>query len=208
MHDVWGDVALDKISVIFYTYRCKKGDGMISLRSEITKKLLNYFFINSHESLYVNEIARKLYLDKRNLVKKIKELENEGILKSQNRGNLKLYSINQDYPLYNEYRKIIIKTLGFEENIKRILKEIKGIKEAYIYGSYAKNKLEVHSDIDLLVIGNHDIVLLQRRLNKIQKEINREINVINMDEKEFKNRVKRSDAFITEVLKQKNIRII
>ncbi|MCK5010948.1 MAG: nucleotidyltransferase domain-containing protein [Deltaproteobacteria bacterium] len=181
---------------------------MISLRSEITKKLLNYFFINPHESLYVNEMSKKLCLDKRNLVKKIKELEKEGILKSQHRGNLRLYSINKDYPLYNEYRKIVIKTLGFEENIKIILKELKGIKEAYIYGSYAKDTMDVHSDIDLLVIGNHGIVPLQRRLNKIQKEINREINVTNMDEQEFENRIKNGDSFIVEVLKQKNIRVI
>ena len=181
---------------------------MISLRSEITKKLLNYFFINPHEELYVNEISKKLYLDKRNLVKKIKELEKEGILKSHHRGNLKLYSLNKDFPLYNEYRKIVIKTLGFEVNIKRILMEVKGIKEAYIYGSYAKDKMDVHSDIDLLVIGNHGIVPLQKRLNKIQKEINREINITNMDEEEFKNRIKGGDSFITDVLKQKNIRVI
>ena len=56
---------------------------MISLRSEITKKLLNYFFINPQESLYVNELSSKLQLDKRNLVKKLKELEEVGILKSQ-----------------------------------------------------------------------------------------------------------------------------
>ena len=181
---------------------------MISLRSEITKKLLNYFFLNPHESLYVNELVKKLHLDKRNLVKKIKELEKEGVLKSQTRGNLRLYSVNQDYPLYDEYRKIVIKTIGFEENIKRILKETKGIKEAYIYGSYAKNKMDVHSDIDLLVIGSHGIIPLQRRLNKIQKEINREINVVHMDEHEFKNRIKARDVFAAEVLKQKNIRIV
>lgn len=181
---------------------------MISLRSDITRKLLNYFFINPQETLYVNELSRKLQLDKRNLVKKIRELEKEGILKSQSRGNLKLYSINQDYPLYDEYRRIVMKTLGLEESLKRILKKTKGIKGAYIYGSYAKNKMDVHSDIDLLIIGNQDIVRLQRKLNKLQKEINREINVINMDEHEFKKRIKDKDPFVSEVLKQKNIRII
>jgi len=56
---------------------------MISLRSEITRKLLNYFFLNPEASLYVNELARKLGLDKRNLVKKMKELEKEGLLKNE-----------------------------------------------------------------------------------------------------------------------------
>jgi predicted nucleotidyltransferase len=181
---------------------------MISLRSKIAKALLNYFFMNPHESLYVNEVAQKLHLDKRNLVKKVKELEQEGIFKIQKRGNLKLYSINQEYPLYDEYKKIVLKTLGFEGTIKRLLKETSGIKEAYIYGSYACNKLDVHSDIDLLIIGNHDIVPLQRKLNKIQKDINREINSIHMDEKEFKKRIKSRDAFISALFKQKYIKII
>jgi len=180
---------------------------MISLKSEITRKLLNYFFLNPKESLYVNELSRNLALDKRNLVKKIKELETEGILKSQSRGNLKFYSVNRNYPLYNEYRKIVLKTIGFETGLKNALKDVKAIKEAYIYGSYAKNKMDTHSDIDLLIVGGHDIISLQKKLNKLQKEINREINVVNIDEKEFKRKIKKGDPFITGILKNKHIKI-
>ena len=72
---------------------------MISMRSKITRVLLNYYFLNFQENLFVNEISRKLDVDKRNLVKKLRELEYEGILKSQVRGNQKLYSINEKYPL-------------------------------------------------------------------------------------------------------------
>ena len=180
---------------------------MVSLRSEITKKLLNYLFLNPKESLYVNELVRKLELDKRNLVKKIRELENEGLLKSQKRGNLKLYSINRDYPLYEEYNKIILKTVGFEDRLRRILEGIEGIKEAYLYGSYAQNSMDVHSDIDLLVIGNQDILMLQRKLNKLQKEIDREINIVNMDGQEFKKRLKNKDPFISEIFKNKHIKV-
>lgn len=181
---------------------------MISLRSSITKKVLNYFFINPDESLYVNELSRKLRLDKRNLVKKIKELEEEGVLKSQSRGNLKLYSINKDYPLYNEYQKIIMKTEGVEGRLKSILGSINGIKEAYIYGSYAAGRLGFHSDIDLLVIGCHSIVSLQREINKFQKEIDREINIVNIDEAEFKKKIKNKNPFIQGILNRKKIRLI
>jgi len=85
---------------------------MISLRSEITKALLNYFFINPAGRVYVNELSRNLEIDKRNLVRKLKELEKEGILQSESRGNLKLYSINRNYPLYREYRKILLVASG------------------------------------------------------------------------------------------------
>ena len=181
---------------------------MFSLKSKITKKLLNYFYLNPETTLYVNELSEKLNLDKRNLVKKLKELESEGILKSQSRGNLKLYSINKNYPLYNEYKKIILKTLGLENRIRDVLRQAKGIRTAYIYGSYAKDKLDIHSDIDLLVIGDYSIALLQRELNKLQKEIDREISVVNMDEKDFNKRQENKDPFINGILKEKHIKVI
>lgn len=181
---------------------------MISLRSEITKKVLNYFFINPDDSLYVNELSRKLKLDKRNLVKKIKALEAENILKSQIRGNLKLYSINKNYPLYSEYRKILMKTEGVAPRLKNMLKLIKDVREAYIYGSYANDVLSAHSDIDLLVVGNHNVIALQHELNKFQREIGREINIVNIDEIEFKKKIKNKDPFIHGILNQKHIRLV
>lgn len=181
---------------------------MISLRSKITEKLLNHFFINPDDHVYVNELSRNLRVDKRNLVKKLKELEKEGILKRENKGNLKLYSINRNYPLYGEYRTIFLKTVGFEEKLRRILQKIVGVKEAYLYGSYAMNKMDIHSDIDLLVVGNHNLLTLQRKLGLLQRDIKREINIVNMGEPDFKKRIKNKDPFIYELLKKKHIRIV
>jgi predicted nucleotidyltransferase len=182
--------------------------AVISLKSEVTRVLLNYFFINPDQGLFVNEIARNLGLDKRNLVKKLKELEERGLMESQKKGTLKIYSINKAYPLYDEYKKIILKTVGVERELKEAFNKIKNIKEAYIFGSYSKDEMDTNSDIDVLTIGEHSIIELQREINKIQKVIGREINVINMSSKEYKDRVKRKEPFIQEILKQKNIRII
>ena len=181
---------------------------MISMRSKITKVLLNYFFLNPKESLFVNEISRKLNLDKRNLVKKLKELEEAGILASETSGNQKRYSINRLYSLYEEYRKIVFKTIGIESKLKGMLKQVTGIEKVYLFGSYAKDSMEAHSDIDLLVIGEHSVMDLQKEISKIQKEIGREINVVNMDMRDFKKRQKNNDSFISAVFKEKNIEVI
>jgi len=53
---------------------------MISLKSKITQKVLSLFFINPHEGFYTNELSRRLAVDKRNLVKKLRELELAGLL--------------------------------------------------------------------------------------------------------------------------------
>ena len=181
---------------------------MISMRSKVTKELLNYFFLHPEESLFVNEISRKLDLDKRNLVKKLKELEEERILKSETKGNQKLYSIDKSFPLYDEYKQIVFKTIGIEKRLRDILDEVEGVEKAYIFGSYAKNEMDTHSDIDLLVIGEHKAMDLQKHVNKLQKQIDREINIVNMDKKEFEDRKKRKDAFIENVLRGKHIEVV
>ena len=181
---------------------------MISLKSKITQKVLNFYFLNPHESLYVNELSRRFALDKRNLVKKLREFELAGLLTSEKKGNLRLYRVNQKFPLYKEYERIVLKTIGVEEKLKQILKAVPGIKEAYLYGSYAQEKMKAHSDLDLLVIGNHEIVFLQKKLNSLQNEIGREVNSVNMSEAEFWRRKKKKDPFLCGVLSKKTIKLV
>lgn len=181
---------------------------MILMNSKVTKTLLTYFFLHSDENLYINEMVRKFRLDKRNLVKKLKEFEKEGLFKSEKIGNQIYYSLNKRYTLYEEYRKIVLKTIGIENQLENILKGIHGIKEAYILGSYARNKMDSASDIDLLVVGSTNTVHLYKKLAGLQKRIDREINLINMTEKEFKMKKKENDPFIKDVFKKKRIKII
>jgi predicted nucleotidyltransferase len=180
---------------------------MISLRSQVTQKILNYFFLNPSENLHVNDLSRRLGLDKRNLVKKLRELEQIGILKSEKKANLRLFSLDRKFPLYKEYRKIVLKTIGIEERLRQIIKDMPGIKEAYIYGSYAQDKMDAHSDLDLLVIGDHEIRSFQEKITFLQREINREINAVHIGEEEFKVKMERKDPFLSGIFKRKLIRL-
>ena len=126
----------------------------------------------------------------------------------EKRGNLKFYSINQNYSLYEEYKNIITKTVGVEDKLKRILKSIKGVKSACIYGSYVMGTMEAHSDIDLLVVGNQAIIVLQRKLRELQNQIGREINVINISAEEFEKKKKKKDPFILGVFRRKHIKLL
>ena len=53
-----------------------------------------------------------------------------------------------------ELKNIVFKTVGVEGLLKQLLKEVKGIKVALIYGSFAKNTEHAASDIDLLLTGD------------------------------------------------------
>jgi len=181
---------------------------MISLRSKITRKVLNLFFLNEKESFYVNELAKLLKEDPSNLYKKLLELKEEGILSDEFRGKERYFFLNPKYPFLKEYKKIILKGLGFEKILKEKLSKLEGIDSVYIFGSYAKNKLSTESDIDLLIVGDFDTLKLQKTLLEIQKLTGREINSIELTKKEFEKRKKEKDPFLKDIFSKKYIKIL
>jgi len=68
--------------------------------------------------------------------------------------------------------------------------------------------MSTHSDLDLLVIGNHNIVFLQKKLIALQNEIGREVNSVNMSEEEFSLRKEEKDPFLSGVFSKKTIRLV
>jgi predicted nucleotidyltransferase len=181
---------------------------MISLKSKITQKLLVYFFTNKSSEHYAAELARLFGEDSKNTHTKLRELKEEGLLKSRVQGKETLYSLNGAFPLLKEYESIVQKTVGVEAQLKLVMNNIRGITQAYIFGSYARNQLTPTSDIDVLVIGDHDILEVQKKVLKLQKAVNREINVIDMSEEEFENKKAQQDPFLQKVLKDHPIALI
>jgi len=180
---------------------------LLSLRSKITQKLLGHFFMHEGVSLYVNEMCRRFGADRGNLVKKLKELEEEGLLKSEWRGNQRYYFLNSSFPLLKEYKSIILKTVGFEQALKKTLQEVAGVQKAILFGSYAQDKMDLSSDIDLLVIGVHDTLELQKKISQFQKSVDREINVISMGTTEY-NRKQKRDHLLKSIDQKKSIPVL
>ena len=181
---------------------------MISLRSKVAIKLLDYYFLNPDAQYYINELARILELDPKNTETKLKEFEKEGLFKSEFRGKQRYFFLAKDNPVLKHYRQIFLKTHGIEKRLKDMISNIKGLKDAYIFGSYATNKMDSSSDIDILAIGSHSVLELQRVIAKLQKDTGREFNVTNLSMKEFEAKKKNNNPFINSVFKTKTIRLV
>ena len=190
------------------SYYHNYGEKMISLRSKVTIKLLDYYFLNPQAQVYINELARILELDPKNTETKLKELEKEGLFKSEFRGKQRYFFLAKDNPVLEHYRQIFLKTHGIEKRLKDMIGNIKGLREAYLFGSYASNKMDSSSDIDLLGIGTHSVLELQRVIAKLQKDTGREFNVTNLSMKEFEAKKKNKDPFINSIFKTKIIRLV
>jgi predicted nucleotidyltransferase len=180
---------------------------MVGLRSKISQKVLGFFFLQEDAERYVSDLSRTFHIEVGNLTRKLNELEKAGILKSRWQGNQRYYSLNKKFSLFKEYKNIVLKTIGLEQILKAALDKIPGIKKAVIFGSYARDKMDSYSDIDLLVIGNHSTVELQRAIVNVQKSVSRDINSVGMSPQEYAQKMGK-DPFLKSVESRKTIKII
>jgi predicted nucleotidyltransferase len=110
--------------------------------------------------------------------------------------------------LVEEVRRIVGKTIGAVATIRESVKKIEGIDEAYLYGSFARNQQDATSDIDILVIGDPREELLVQAVQKLERQLGREINYTVLTPKEFETRRTRKDAFLESVWHNKRIPLI
>jgi predicted nucleotidyltransferase len=181
---------------------------MFEIKSKELRLILLYFFLNPAKKYYAAELAEKMKLDPSNTVKALRRVVKEGILAKEKRGGHWFYSLNADYPMINETKKIFLFKYGLSEMLKKKLQTIEGLEEAYIYGSYAKGNLEAESDIDILLIGNHQAEQAIRIFVGLQEYFDREFNSIDMTREEFDKRKRNKDEFIDNIFKGKHIRIL
>lgn len=181
---------------------------MVSLKSKIIQKILNLFLLNEKERFYINELAKIVGEDPSNVYKKLLELKKEGIISDEFLGKERYFFINKKYRFLKEYKNIVLKDIGFEKILKEKLKPIKGVKFVYIFGSYAKDKMTLESDIDVLVVGDFKTVELQKAFLDVQRLSGKEINSVELSEKDFKKRIKEKDPLLKDIFMGKNIKII
>jgi len=73
----------------------------------LKQQLLTYFFLRPHAEHYLRELALLLQVDPANLSRDLMKLEKEGLFKSRMRGNQKHFSLNTQYPFYEELKKMV-----------------------------------------------------------------------------------------------------
>lgn len=173
--------------------------------SKLRTKLLDVFLSLSDARFYIRELERKIKEEAKNVSRELKNLEALGLLISEKQGNLKYYSVNENFFLYPELKAIIFKTTGVQGILKEALKRLKGIETAFIYGTYATGKESESSDVDIMVIGKPDLTELNEVISNLEEKLNREINYMCFDQEEFKERRKAGDAFIEDVLSGEKI---
>jgi len=177
-------------------------------KSKARQAIFRLYFTNPEKSFYLRELERELGIPVSMLRKELVSLEKEGLFASSKQGNLLYYFLNKGYPLYNEIKSIVFKTVGIKGILLKALLPLKAIEVALIYGSYAKSASNAKSDIDLFIIGVPDENNLVEKINVIEKELKREVSYNIYSRKDFEKKKGQKDSFIDDMLENKKIFLI
>jgi predicted nucleotidyltransferase len=170
--------------------------------------ILEIFYSHPEKLYYLRELAQMMGKEPGVFQKDINKLVEEGFLENYYKTKRRFFKINKKYPFYNELKSIFFKTVGVKGRLQKELKGIKGVKEAFIYGSFARGEEKESSDIDLFIIGSADEDEILDLIDKLENKFGREINYILMNEKEFQKKLKEKNSFLENILSQKRIKLI
>lgn len=174
-------------------------------RSKVRQQLLGLFFTNPKERYYVRQLQALIGSSVGTIHRELTSLETMGVLHSETLGNLRLFSVNPAYLLFDELKSIVTKTIGVEGSLREAVEDIPGLKVAFIYGSFASGEEMPTSDIDLFLVGKFDEDLLNKRLGKLEKSLGREINYSSMTQEEFRKEKRKMSPLLDTILKEPKI---
>ena len=171
-------------------------------------ELLRLFFTNPDQAFYMQEIGRGLGKKPGCFQRVINNMEKEGVLMSERKANARYFRVNKEYPLYDELKNIVFKTVGMIGSVKDVLQKAGSADYAFIYGSYAKAKENYLSDIDLIVIGKCDEDKLIKGFDRLEELLKREVNYKFYTLSDFKEEIRQKEPFLLNILQGKKIMLI
>jgi len=187
--------------------RSQKENSMLEslIASKTRRVLLNTFFSNPSSEYYTRQLSTLHRISAGTVHREVRQLVASGLLNERSVGNIKLFTLNKRNPVYEEIKNIINKTEGVTKLVKEAVGGVKGVKVAFIYGSYAKGDQRQDSDIDIFLIGDKlDERKLVMNLNSLERKLFREINYTQYTEREYK-KEKHKNSFISEVIKGRKV---
>lgn len=155
----------------------KVGARLPIFRSPEQERLLGELFVFADGPISLSELAARAGTSLGGTHKEVERLEVHGLVRSTQQGRNRLIEANPSSPVYQELRSLLTKTLGPEPLLRSALADIDGIRDAFIYGSWADPAQRSPADIDVLVVGEPDVGVVYDAALAVERAVGRPVNV-------------------------------
>ncbi len=173
------------------------------------RQLLAQLLLRPDEAFYVRELARMTGIPAGSIHRELTALHESGLLLRENHGNQVLYQANQECSIYSELAAIFRKTVGLAALIGDALADkADKIHLAFVFGSMATGRQNQSSDVDVMIIGDVQLLDVVKALLPVQQTLGREINPVIMRTHKFLAQMNKNDRFVSRLLNEAKIFII
>lgn len=147
-------------------------DALITSKTRL--KLLLKFFINPTNTSYLRGLASEFSESTNSVRVELNRLEKADMLLSFFEGNKKYFKVNTQHPLFSDIQALILKYVGIDEIIEKVLNNLGNIQQVFLVGDLA-NGIN-NKTIELLIVGEVNEEYLQSTIQKAESTIQRSIN--------------------------------
>jgi len=159
-------------------------DSLISSKTRI--KLLLRFFLNPNHKAYLRGLASD-FGESTNAVRlELNKMEKAGLIEGESQGNRKMFKANNQHPLFEEIRNIVMKHLGLDQLLVQIVHKLGDVKKVYLTGDLAKG---IDTDmVDVALVGGVDTSYLVKLVTTAESVLQRKIRYVVFSEEEAEKR--------------------
>ena len=176
--------------------------------SKVRVGLLTYLFSHPDEQFYTRELARRLGEHYNSVWRELNNLEALGLLTSEESAGVKFYRLNPAFPIYEELRQIVIKTTGLGQVLRQELGRLGSVGWAFVFGSVAAGDEDLLSDLDLMLVGDVNLMALSEVVARLEDQLGRAINYLVLSVPELAQRLVDGDPFMTNVMAGPKIMLV
>lgn len=180
-----------------------------ALFGKARRSVLALIFANADKSFYIRQIKDAVNVGGGSVQRELKRLSDAGIITRRRDGRQVYFQANRTCPIFPELRALVVKTVGIADKLKSAMAPVlQRIDVAFIYGSMASGQERPESDIDLMVIGDLDLIDVTSALQEATESLGREVNISLYPPDEFRSKAKEGNHFINKVLGTQKIFIV
>jgi DNA-binding transcriptional ArsR family regulator len=158
-------------------------------RSQNQLRLLGYLFVHADSSISIAELERRTGIPQQTISREVDRLAEAGLLSVRSSGRMRLVAANGGSPYFAELQALLLKVAGPAVVLSEALTEVRGIREAHIFGSWARRYQgeagPSPADVDVVVVGDADPEAVDAVCVEVGRLLGLEVNAIVLSEREW-----------------------
>ncbi len=162
-------------------------ESIITSKTRI--KILLKFFLNGDNTAYLRSLESDFGESTNAIRHELNRFEKAGLLIAEQKGNKKVYRANKNHPLFKDINSILIKHVGLDKIINKVINKLGQLDSVYLGGELAKgNDSKI---IDLWFVGDKlDKNYLFSLMEKVEKLLDRKVRYLIVSPEELKDILK------------------